>query len=70
MKTYMNQLDLIKLYKMIFIYNALKNGWAVKMLEDDRFEFKKSKEKEKRINVNNYLKEFIVQNLDINNILK
>ena len=63
MKNCMNQLDLIKLYKMIFIYNALKKGWAVKMLEDDKFEFKKSKEKEKRINVNNYLKEFIKKNL-------
>ena len=66
----MNQLDLIKLYKMIFIYNALKNGWAIKMLDHDQFEFKKSKKKEKRINVNNYLTEFIKKNLDINNILE
>tara|TARA_Y100000590_G_C15711791_1_gene1010518 strand:+ start:2485 stop:2688 length:204 start_codon:yes stop_codon:yes gene_type:complete len=65
----MDQLDLIKLYKMIFIYNALNDGWTIKKLENDKFEFKKSKNKEKRINVNNYLKDFIKKNLSIENIL-
>ena len=66
---YMDRLDLIKIYKMIFIYNALRNGWTVKMLKDNKFEFKKPRNKEKRINVDNYLTDFIEKNLNIDNIL-
>lgn len=65
----MDRLDLIKIYKMIFIYNALRNGWTVKMLKDNKFEFKKPRNKEKRINVDNYLTDFIEKNLNIDNIL-
>jgi len=65
----MKQLDLMKLYKMIFIFNALKNGWTVRLLEADKYEFKKSKKKEKCINVTNYLEEFVKKNLDINKLL-
>jgi len=65
----MEQIDLIKIYKMIFIFNALKNGWTVKMIENNKYEFKKSKEKEKTINVDDYLKNFIKKNLDINDLL-
>ena len=65
----MDRLDLIKRYKMICIYTALRNGWTVKMLKDNKFEFKKPRNKEKRINVDNYLTDFIEKNLNIDNIL-
>ena len=37
-------MDALELQKMIFIYNALKTGWSVKMLAEGKFEFKKSLE--------------------------
>jgi len=37
--------NILVLQKMIFIYNAITDGWAVKMLEDGRFEFQKERKK-------------------------
>jgi hypothetical protein len=54
-------MDALELQKMIFIYNALKTGWSVKMLSEEKFEFKKSLEKA------NYTK-FIESNLEIENL--
>ena len=57
------------LQKMIFIYNALKKGWTVKCLNNNRFEFLKEKSKiKKEINLENYLKKFIEYNLNIENM--
>jgi hypothetical protein len=62
-------LDLVELQKMIFIYNALKTGWSVKMLKEGKFEFKKSKNNiKKEILLDDYLKEFIQHNLNIENL--
>ena len=62
-------MDLITLQKMIFIYNALKKGWTVKCLENNKFEFIKNKSKiKKEINLENYLKKFIKYNLNIDNL--
>ena len=32
-------LDILSLHKMLFIYNAVLNGWIVKKLSDNNFEF-------------------------------
>jgi len=64
-------MDLIQLQKMVFIYNALKKGWTVKQLENNKFEFIKEKSKiKKEINLENYLKNFIQNNLNIENMNK
>ena len=50
---------------MIFIYKAIKNGWTVKNIGNNKFEFIKDKSKiKKEIN----LEEFIKNNLNIDNI--
>ena len=56
---------------MLFIYNAILSGWTVKMIDNDRFEFIKSKDNiSKEVYLNNYLNKFIKENLtDINKIL-
>ena len=36
-------LDNISFHKMLFIYNAILNGWIVKRKPDNNFEFKKKK---------------------------
>lgn len=32
----------LKLLKMIFLYNALKDGWTVKEIKNNKYEFTKS----------------------------
>ena len=66
-----NNIDIISIQKMIFIYNAILSGWTVKMIDNDRFEFIKKKDNiSKEVYLNNYLQKFIKENLtDINKIL-
>ena len=66
-----NNIDIISIQKMIFIYNAILSGWTVKMIDNDRFEFIKNKDNiSKEVYLNNYLHKFIKENLtDINKIL-
>lgn len=62
-------IEMLELQKMIFIYNALKTGWGVKMLSNGKFEFKKSKANlKKEVFLEDYLKKFIEYNLNIENI--
>jgi len=57
------------LQKMIFIYNALLNGWTIRMLEKNKFEFIKDKESIKReVDLSDYLRKFIQYNLNIENL--
>ena len=37
--------SMVTLQKMILIYNAVVDGWTVRMLEDGRFEFQKDRKK-------------------------
>ena len=62
-------LEMLELQKMIFIYNALKTGWSVKMLPNNKFEFKKSNANlTKEVFLDDYLKKFIEYNLNIENL--
>ena len=62
-------LEMLELQKMIFIYNALKTGWSVKMLPNNKFEFKKtSSNTTKEVYLDDYLKKFIEYNLDVENL--
>lgn len=54
-------IDDIKLQKMIFIYNALSDGWTIKPCGGDEFDFIKSTKKIKKKMKS--LKDFINQNL-------
>jgi len=54
--------------KMIFICNALNNGWTIKKLKNNKYEFIKNKEKliKKEIDI----EEFIKNNLNIEKLKK
>jgi hypothetical protein len=65
----MNNFEIIDLQKMIFIYNALQKGWAVKKIRDDKFEFKKTKNSEV-LDLDQYMNDFITTNLNIDNLIK
>jgi hypothetical protein len=62
-------IEMLELQKMIFIYNALKTGWGVKMISNQKFEFKKVKTNvKKEVLLDDYLKNFIEYNLNIENL--
>tara|TARA_B110000495_G_C23011223_1_gene598136 strand:+ start:1711 stop:1920 length:210 start_codon:yes stop_codon:yes gene_type:complete len=62
------QIDCILLQKMIFIYNALDKGWAVKK-KKNAYIFTKNHEGKKEVLLDAYLKRFVMDNLDINKII-
>ena len=62
-------IDIKKLKIMIFIFNALENGWTIKKRENNSYIFNKKHNGKKEIFNNNYLATFIEENSDINKII-
>ena len=56
-------MDHSQLIKIFFIYNAILNGWTVKLLSNNKFKFFRSKNKDIILN------EFINKNLNFNQLL-
>ena len=65
----MNKLDIIALYKMLFIYNSLSEGWTVRKVDEKKYEFTKNTDKKRELDLEN-IETFIKDNLDISKILK
>jgi hypothetical protein len=61
------KIDIIKLHKMAFIYNALENGWKVKK-NGDCYVFTKNHGGKKEVFLDSYLKKFISLNLNIDTL--
>ena len=62
------EIDKIKFQKMIFLYNALDNGWSIKKNQNS-YIFKKNHEGKKEIFNETYLSTFMKDNADINKLL-
>lgn len=63
-------IDINSLYKMNFIYNAIQNGWEVKKLENNKFEFKNfNKEIRKEFYLESFLDKFVENHLTIENLV-
>jgi hypothetical protein len=62
------EIDKIKFQKMVFLYNALDNGWTIKK-KHDSYIFTKNHEGKKEIFEESYLSIFMKDNININNIL-
>ena len=62
-----NKIDCILLQKMILIYNALEKGWTIKK-KKNLYVFTKNHEGKKEVLLENYLKKFMMENLDVNNL--
>lgn len=56
-------IECIKLQKMIFLYNAVEDGWKVKK-SNDCYIFSKNHEGKKEIFLDSYLKSFVMENID------
>ncbi len=61
-------IDLEVIKKMIFIYNALDNGWNIKKNKDS-YIFTKRHDNKKEVFEENYLADFIDKNSNLNKIL-
>ena len=61
-------LDSVKLQKMVFLYNALENGWTLKK-KKDLYIFTKNHEGKKEVYLDDYLKRFMKENFNIKNLL-
>ena len=62
------EIDKIKFKKMIFLYNALDNGWSIKKRKDS-YIFSKNHEGKKEVFDESYLSIFMKENTNINSIL-
>ena len=62
------EIDKIKFQKMLFLYNALDNGWSIKK-RNNSYIFTKNHEGKKEIFDESYLTMFMKDNSNINNIL-
>jgi len=62
------EINQIKFKKMVFLYNALDNGWSIKK-KLNSYIFTKNHEGKKEIFDESYLSIFMKDNSNINNIL-
>jgi hypothetical protein len=67
----MNNIELDKFcfQKMVFIYNALQDGWVVKK-KDNVYIFTKKHENKKEVYLDTFLNNFISKNTDINRLIQ
>jgi len=62
------QIDGIKLQKMLILFNAIEDGWAIKKKQDS-YVFTKKHEGKKEVIEDAYLLKFMKANLDINKVV-
>ena len=62
------EIDKLKFQKMVFLFNALDNGWSIKKRKNS-YIFTKNHEGKKEIFDESYLSIFMKENTDINKIL-
>ena len=60
--------DIVKMQKMVLIFNALESGWTVKK-NNNKYVFYKKHLGNKEILLDSYLSRFMKDNLDINKII-
>ena len=62
------KIDKVKFQKMLFLYNALDNGWSIKKRKKS-YIFTKNHENKKEIFDENYLSIFMKDNFTLNNFI-
>jgi hypothetical protein len=62
------KIDPVRFQKMLFVYNALEEGWTIKKKKDS-FIFSKNHEGKKEVFLESYLVRFMKTNFDLNKIL-
>ena len=64
----MNNMDLEVIQRMIFIYNALENGWNIKKNSKNLYSFTKNHNNNKEYFSNDYITTFIKENINLKNM--
>lgn len=59
--------DIVQIQKMVFVFNAILAGWTVRMIDENTFEFKKDRTNQE-VNLDDYLRRFVMHNLSIESI--
>jgi hypothetical protein len=62
------RIENIKFQKMLFLFNAINDGWSIKKRRDS-YIFTKNHEGKKEILLDSYLLSFMKGNFDVNKIL-
>ncbi len=62
------EIDKMKFQKMVFLFNALDNGWSIKKRKAS-YIFTKNHEGKKEVFDESYLSIFMKDNMDINKLL-
>jgi hypothetical protein len=62
------KIDNIKFQKMLFLFNAINDGWSIKKRKDS-YIFTKNHEGKKEILLDSYLLSFMKGNFDMNKLL-
>ena len=62
------KIDLLQFQKMGFIYNAIEKGWTIKK-RDNKYVFTKNHKCEKEVFLDTYLRQFLENNFDVDNML-
>ena len=67
-ENYVTVIDNVKFHKMVFLFNAINDGWSVKK-KNKSYIFKKKHENKEEIFKETYLHTFMKTNLDMNTLL-
>jgi hypothetical protein len=62
------RIENIKFQKMLFLFNAINDGWSIKKRQDS-YIFTKNHEGKKEVLLDSYLLSFMKGNFDVNKIL-
>ena len=66
--SYVITIDNVKFQKMLFVFNAINDGWSIKKRQD-AYIFSKNHEGKKEVFLDSYLLTFMKKNLDMNKLL-
>ena len=62
------KIDNIKFQKMIFIFNAIEDGWSIKK-KNNSYVFSKNHEGKKEVFEDNYLDQFMKTSFDMKSVI-
>ena len=62
-------IEQITFQKMLFLYNAINDGWSVKKVNES-YVFKKNHEGKQEIFLDSYLHQFMKEGFDMNGLLR
>lgn len=60
-------MDIIEIQKMVFVYNAVLSGWSVRLIDNNKFEFKKDR-RNQEFDLDDYLRGFVAANLSVDSL--